>query len=282
MKRPGKRRSSSNDKLRAQLELRVADLVAHLAVVLERHLGDRARVRRARGLERREDRAANRGRSPRRVPADELVELRRSPRMPRSCLGRGTARSRAPRRRRAARGSRSSRAGNGPCRGVRRDGSRSRCSSAGSSGTASGELAREQRARRARADAREARLAAMRQEQRGRERAVGIRQADQHEAAARPDVQRVRHRARTRRRGPRASAPCSRGRAALRARRWRRSRRARAALRSPRRRRRTRCRLRAVAVAHRAFRCSGVPSPSTPTHCSPKRYSTPWRCAASS
>ena len=55
MKRPGNRRSSSNDKVRAQLEFRVADLVAHLLVVLDRHLGDRARVRRAQALEVRED-----------------------------------------------------------------------------------------------------------------------------------------------------------------------------------------------------------------------------------
>ncbi len=40
--------------LRAQLKLRVADLVAHLLVVLDRHLGDRARVRRAQALEVRE------------------------------------------------------------------------------------------------------------------------------------------------------------------------------------------------------------------------------------
>ena len=57
---------------------------------------------------------------------------RRSLRMPRSCLGRGTARSRGPRRRRARCGSRSSRAGIARYRAGRRDGSRTRARAPGS------------------------------------------------------------------------------------------------------------------------------------------------------
>ena len=56
-----------------------------------------------------------------------------------------------------------------------------------------GEVAREERAhRRGVAQRREAGRARARQEQRDGEGAVGVRQRDQHEAAARPDVQRVR------------------------------------------------------------------------------------------
>ena len=66
---------------------------------------------------------------------------------------------------------------------------------------------------------REARRTGARQEQRRGEAAVGVGQRDQHEAAARPDVQRVAARARA---GPPARrdgrAPCSRGRATPRGR----------------------------------------------------------------
>ena len=102
----------------------------------------------------------------------------------------------------------------------------------------------------------------MRQEQRRRERPVGVRQRDQHEAAARPDVQRVRARARSRRRRRRERQLLVAVVEQLFARRrWRRSPRARGAPRSRRRRPRARCRPRAVAALHRAIRSAACRRP---------------------
>ena len=129
-----------------------------------------------------------------------------------------------------------------PCRAVPADAAANSAGRSGMQRAARRETRGEERAAPLQASASASKLRApvARQEQRRGEAAVGVRQRDQHEAAARPDVQRVRARARAGRRARReCAAPCSRDRAGPRVTLHRSRRARRCAARSRRRRRRS-------------------------------------------
>ena len=139
MKRSGKRRSSAMASSLPAHEAGIAHRVAHLLVVLERHLRDRLGVGRAASP--RTARTARPSRRCRRAAHRAPC----SPRRRRSCPGRETARSRAPHRRAAAPGRARARARRAPCRADPAGGATNSVTRCGMSATASGNSRGEER-----------------------------------------------------------------------------------------------------------------------------------------